>query len=110
MVWSQGTSSCGLVGSTKVASGEEVRQGDTELGQGMGTEHRNRDGMGTQRWERASGWVPLLWGRVQEQGQTIGTETGQGTETGMGLTGLPIAAGPPALLVGTGPGVGVVSH
>lgn len=52
MVWSQGTSSCGLVGSTKVASGEEVRQG-----------------MGTQNWDKA-------WGR------NTGTEMGWGHKDG----------------------------
>lgn len=41
-------------------------------------------------------------GRDRVQGQGMGTETG--------LTGLPIAAGPPALLVGAGPGVGVEGH
>lgn len=49
MVWSQGTSCCGLVGSTwEVRGGQWGRSQaghgdkDTEIGQGMGTEHGNR--------------------------------------------------------------------
>lgn len=99
---------------------------DTEMGvghkdgkKGMGTEMGQGMGMETCRWERASG---LGHGVGRAQGQSKGTERGQHMVAGtqrwdgawgqwqQGLTGLPIAAGPPALLVGAGPGVGALRH
>lgn len=59
------------------------------------------------------GTGPQRWDRDTEMGKKhlgTATEMGQSTGTGAGLTGLPIATGPPALLVGAGPGVGIVSH
>lgn len=45
----------------------------------------------------------------RETGRAYRPEPAKGMGTGLELTGLPIATGPPALLVGTGPWVGVVS-
>lgn len=97
---------------------DEKEHGDwAEPGKRGGTGHGNRDkemgkgkGTGTQSWEKAS-----------EQGHRHGDGTeyrdrawnrdGTGhKDTRMGLTGLPIATGPPALLVGAGSGVGIVCH
>lgn len=74
---------------------------DKEMGKGKVTGTQGRDkafehGTGTQRWDRV-------------QGQSVETETEQGTRT-QGLTGLPIATRPSSLLVGAGSGVGILSH
>jgi len=107
-----------------VASGEGARA----WGQGHSNGTRHGDG---QRWDRDTKMGKSIWAGTQDRAQGHGhrgrtgygdrdAEVGQGTGTeaehgdtdgtGMGLTGLPIATRPPALLVGAGPGVGVVSH
>lgn len=120
----QGTEHRDMEMEQKTAAGTEMR-GSMVIGQSLGREMGQGMATETKRWERIrrqgcrAGKKHLSRDTDMGQGHRDGTEyrgrawNRDGTghkDTGMGLTGFPIATGPPALLVGAGSGVGIVSH